>query len=95
MLDLGGYIYARHWMEGYVPRQAPAPVIADGSVVTFTNKSADRGQCLADADGILNGQGSACTEWTLEKASGENRFIFAATSAENISMLPMATAALW
>ena len=74
MLDLGGYIYARHWMEGYVPRQAPAPVIADGSVVTFTNKSADRGQCLADADGILNGQGSACTEWTLEKASGENRF---------------------
>ena len=74
MLDLGGYIYARHWMEGYVPRQAPAPVIADGSTVTFTNKSADRGQCLADADGTLNGQGSACTQWTLEAAPGENRY---------------------
>ena len=74
MLDLGGYIYARHWMEDYKPRQAPAPVIADGSVVTFTNKSADRGQCLADADGVLNGQGSACTQWTLEAAPGDNKF---------------------
>ena len=69
MLDLGGYIYARHWMEDYVPRQAPASVISDGSIVTFTNKSADRGQCLADANGTLNGQGSACTEWVLEAAT--------------------------
>ena len=73
MLDLGQYIYARHWMEGYVPRQAPSSPIADGSVVTFTNKSADRGQCLADEDGTLNGQGSACTKWTLESA-GSNKF---------------------
>ena len=68
MLDLGGYIYARHWMDDYVPRQAPSSVIADGSIVTFTNKSTDRGQCLADANGTLNGQGSLCTEWVLEAA---------------------------
>ena len=73
LLDLGGYIYARHWMDGYVPRQAPASPISDGSVVTFTNKSADRGQCLADNGGTLNGQGSVCTEWTLE-AAGSNKF---------------------
>ena len=74
MLDLGGYIYARHWMEDYVPRKAPSSAISDGSVVTFTNKSTDRGQCLADNNGILNAQGSACTEWTLEEASGEGKF---------------------
>ena len=74
MLDLGGYIYARHWMDDYIPRQAPAPIIADGSIVTFTNKSADRGQCLRDDDGTLNGQGSACTQWTLEAVPGENTY---------------------
>ena len=66
MLDLGEYIYARHWMDNYVPRQAPASILSDGSIVTFTNKSADRGQCLADNNGVLNGQGGVCTEWTLE-----------------------------
>ena len=74
MLDLGEYIYARHWMDDYVPRQAPGSAITDGAVVTFTNKSADRGQCLADNDGALNGQGSECTEWTLESASAANKF---------------------
>ncbi len=74
MLDLGEYIYARHWMEDYIPRQAPASVISDGSVVTFTNKSADRGQCLADNNGALNGQGSTCTQWTLEAASAEGKY---------------------
>lgn len=74
MLDLGGYIYARHWMDDYVPRQAPASVIADGSVVTFTNQSPDRGQCLADDNGTLNGQGSACTGWTLEAAPTAGMF---------------------
>ena len=74
MLDLGGYIYARHWMDDYVPRKAPASVISAGSVVTFTNKSTDRGQCLADNDGTLNGQGSACTEWTLEAGSADGKF---------------------
>jgi hypothetical protein len=74
MLDLGGYIYARHWMDDYVPRQAPASILADGCQVTFTNKSADRGQCLRDDNGTLNGQGSECTKWTLEAASGENMF---------------------
>ena len=74
MLDLGEYIYARHWMDDYVPRQAPGSAITDGAVVTFTNKSADRGQCLADNSGVLNGQGSECTEWTLESASAEGKF---------------------
>ena len=74
MLDLGEYIYARHWMDDYVPRQAPGSAITDGTVVTFTNKSADRGQCLADNSGVLNGQGSECTEWTLESASAEGKF---------------------
>ena len=74
MLDLGEYIYARHWMDDYVPRQAPASTFTDGSIVTFTNKSVDRGQCLADDNGTLNGQGSACTQWTLEAASAEGKF---------------------
>ena len=76
MLDLGEYIYARHWMDDYVPRQAPGSTstITDGAVVTFTNKSPDRGQCLADNNGTLNGQGSECTEWTLESASAEGKF---------------------
>lgn len=74
MLDLGEYIYARHWMDDYIPRQAPASVFRDGSVVTFTNKSADRGRCLQDEGGTLNGQGKNCTEWTLEAASSEGKF---------------------
>ena len=76
MLDLGEYIYARHWMEDYVPRQAPGATstIRNGAVVTFTNKSPDRGQCLADNNGSLNGQGSECTEWTLESASAANKY---------------------
>ena len=76
MLDLGGYIYARHWMDDYVPRQAPGATstITDGAVVTFTNKSADRGQCLADNNGVLNGQGNECTQWTLESAGTEDKF---------------------
>ena len=76
MLDLGEYIYARHWMDDYVPRQAPGATstIKDGAVVTFTNKSADRGQCLADNNGSLNGQGNECTQWTLENATAEEKF---------------------
>lgn len=69
MLDLGEYVYARHWMKDYVPRQAPAPTISDGSVVTFTNYSSDRGRCLADIDGNLNAQASECTSFTLEEVS--------------------------
>ena len=75
MLDLGEYIYARHWMKDYVPRQAPAPTISDGSVVTFTNYAADRGRCLADENGVLNGQGSECTSFTLEEVTtGSNTY---------------------
>ena len=73
MLDLGEYIYARHWMDDYIPRQAPTSDIT-GSTVTFTNKSADRGQCLADNNGTLNGQGSACTLWTLEETTTANKY---------------------
>ena len=74
MLDLGEYIYARHWMDDYIPRQAPGSTITDGAVVTFTNKSTDRGQCLADNNGSLNGQGSECTQWTLESAATDGKF---------------------
>ena len=74
MLDLGEYIYARHWMDDYIPRQAPGSAITDGAVVTFTNKSADRGQCLADNNGSLNGQGSECTQWILESAATDGKF---------------------
>ncbi len=69
VLSLGNYVFARHWMDDYVPRQAPPSEIGDGSVVKFTNKSEDRGRCLADNNGTLNGQGSECTAWTLEKTS--------------------------
>ena len=73
MLDLGEYVYARHWMDDYVPRQAPSSTIT-GSTVTFTNKSADRGQCLADNNGTLNGQGSECTRWTLEEGTAADKY---------------------
>lgn len=70
MLDLGEYIYARHWMDDYIPRQAPKTGIVDGAVVTFINKSDDRGdgRYLADNDGVLTGQGMTPTKWTLEEA---------------------------
>ncbi len=75
MLKLGDYVFARHWMDDYVSRQAPASEIADGSVVKFTNNSADRGRCLADKNGTLNGQGSECTAWTLEQtAAGSDTY---------------------
>ena len=74
MLDLGEYTYARHWMDNYTPRQAPASEIADGNIVTFTNQSADRGRCLRDDNGTLNGQGSECTQWVLEAASQAGQF---------------------
>ncbi|MBO7301174.1 MAG: family 20 glycosylhydrolase [Bacteroidaceae bacterium] len=77
MLDLGEYIYARHWMDDYTPRQAPAATgVVDGTVVTFTNKSTDRGdgRCLDDNNGTLTGQGTAGTKWTLEKAPTEGCF---------------------
>ena len=83
MLDLGEYVFARHWMEGYVPRQAPASDIADGNVVSFTNMSADRGRCMADNDGTLNAQGSACTAWTLEQASAENNTYYIKSNVSN------------
>ncbi len=72
MLTLGNYVFARHWMDDYVPRQAPSSEIADGNVVKFTNNSADRGRCLADKNGTLNGQGSECTAWTLEQTAAES-----------------------
>lgn len=73
MLSLGEYVYARHWMSDYVPRQAPASDISDGAVVTFTNKSDDRGgRCMTDSNGALNAQGDECTAWTLEQASAGN-----------------------
>ncbi len=106
MLDLGEYIYARHWMKDYVPRQAPAPTISNGSVVTFTNYSADRGRCLADENGVLNGQGSKCTSFTLEEtASGSNtyyiksnvsgKYLYAANANNNTDVVLSTSKCAW
>lgn len=73
MLDAGGYIYGRHWMDDYVHRVYHSP-ISDGAVVTFTNQSADRPRCLADRNGTLNGQGDECTEWTIEATGNEGEY---------------------
>lgn len=73
MLDAGGYIYARHWMDGYIHRVYENP-IKDGAVVTFTNQSGDRPRCLADNKGTLNGQADACTEWLLESNGKEGEY---------------------
>lgn len=81
MLDLGEYIYARHWMEDYIPRQAPSSEIQDGAVVTFTNQSADRGRCLYDNNGTLNGQGSVCSEWVLEKSPEADKYYIRSKSS--------------
>ena len=73
MLDAGGYVYGRHWMDNYVHRVYKNP-IADGAVVKFTNQSTDRPRCLADQNGTLNGQGDACTEWKLEAAEKDGEY---------------------
>lgn len=73
MLDLGGYIYAKHWMDDYVHRTYVNP-IRDKAIVTFTNQSADRGRCLRDDNGTLNGQGSECTNWILESTGTDGEY---------------------
>ena len=106
MLDLGEYIYARHWMKDYVPRQAPAPTISNGSVVTFTNYSADRGRCLADENGVLNGQGSKCTSFTLEevttgsntyyiKSNVSGKYLYAANANNNTDVVLSTSKCAW
>ena len=82
MLDLGEYIYARHWMDDYIPRQAPSSEITDGASVTFTNQSADRGRCLFDNNGTLNGQGSECSVWILEESQEEGKFYIRSSSSD-------------
>ena len=85
LLDLGGYVYARHWMEGYVHRQAPVLPIRDGATVTFTNMSGDRPRCLAEESGNINGQGSANTEWVLESTGRDGQYyIKSSTSGKYI-----------
>ncbi len=102
MLSLGDYVFARHWMDDYVPRQVPASEIADGAVVKFTNKSEDRGRCLADNNGTLNGQGSECTAWTLEqtaagsstyyiKSNVSDKYLYAAGSSSGTQVTLNAT----
>ena len=82
ILDLGEYIYARHWMDDYIPRQAPSSEITDGASVTFTNQSADRGRCLFDNNGTLNGQGSECSVWILEESQEEGKFYIRSSSSD-------------
>ena len=90
MLDAGGFVYGRHWMDDYVHRVYVNP-IKDGAVVTFTNQSGDRPRCLADNNGKLNGQGNECTNWLLEsngkdgeyyiKSCESGKYLYAANTA--------------
>ena len=73
MLDLGNYVYARHWMPDYQHRVFVNP-ITDGAILTFTNQSPDRGRCLRDDSGTLYGQGSECTHFVLEAAEKEGQY---------------------
>ena len=104
MLDLGGYIYGRHWMDGYQHREYVAP-IHDQAIVTFLNKSTDRGgRGLADVDGTLNGQNDTATEWQLEsngksdqyyiksRVSGKYLYVSATTSGTMVTLSTSKTA---
>lgn len=74
MLDLGGYIYGRHWMPDYQHRVYVNP-IADGAIMQFTNKSDDRGdRCMADNDGTLLCMAPSCTNFVLESARKEGEY---------------------
>lgn len=73
LLDLGNYVYARHWMPNYEHRVYQNP-ITDGAILQFTNQSADRGRCLRDNDGILFGQGDQCTDFILEATNIEGQY---------------------
>ena len=74
MLDLGGYVYGRHWMPDYVHRVFVNP-IADGAILQFTNKSDDRGdRCMADQNGSLLCMAPSCTNFVLESAGKEGQY---------------------
>lgn len=82
MLDLGQYVYGRHWMPGYQHRVYNTP-IKDGAVVQFTNKSTDRGRCLRDDNGTLNGQGSTCTDFILESNGKDGQYYIRSAESDN------------
>lgn len=73
MLDMGNYVYARHWMPDYQHRVYQSP-LQDGTVVQFTNQSTDRPRCLCDDNGTLNGQGSECTNFIIESTGKDGEF---------------------
>ena len=74
MLDLGHYIYGRHWMDDYRHRVYVNP-IHDQAIVTFMNKSTDRGgRGLADLDGTLYGENDTPTRWVIEAAETDGQY---------------------
>lgn len=73
MLDLGHYVYARHWMPDYEHRTFHNP-IEDGAILQFINQSPDRDRYLRDDNGTLNGQGKSCTDFRLIAADAEGQY---------------------
>ena len=74
LLDLGDYVYGRHWMPDYQHRVYVNP-IADGAIMQFTNKSDDRGdRCMADQNGSLLCMAPSCTNFVLESAGKEGQY---------------------
>lgn len=74
ILDLGGYVYGRHWMPDYQHRVFVNP-IADGAILQFTNKSDDRGdRCMADVNGALLCMAPQCTNFVLESTGKEGEY---------------------
>lgn len=70
ILDLGNYVYARHWDPDYKHRTFVSP-IADGTTLTFTNVDTNRGQCMSEKDGKLFAQDSKCINFVLEAVPGQ------------------------
>ena len=81
ILDHGNYTYSRHWMPGYVPpRIETCEIIADGQTeYTFNNQSKDRPTSLCDNAGKLNGQGTECTTFVLEKGPKADQYYIKST----------------
>ena len=74
LLDLGGYIYGRHWMPDYQHRVFTNP-IADGAILQFINKSDDRGdRCMADINGALLCMAPKCTNFVLESTGKDGEY---------------------
>lgn len=91
LMDMGGYVYSQHWMDGYVPHVYTNP-IAIGNVVTFSNYSNDRGAKMQDNAGSLDAQGSASTEWILLSTGTDSEFYIKSRVSGRYLFAPKASA---